>query len=378
MRSKPSMWLMFILLMFPQIVETIYSPALHSIATSFNVSDAQASQTLSVYFIAFAFGVVFWGIAADKWGRRPTMLLGIIVYGLSSMIALLTDQFTLLIIARIIAAFGIAVGSVVTQTMLRDVFNGEELGKVFSLMSMGIALGPVFGMAIGGQLVHAGGHQYVFATLVSMAMLLGLYCLVKLPETQRTRIPLKLTHLCCEMIKDGHIWYSTLMIAFFNIALFSYYQLGAFLFSKLGYTATQFGYSGAILGLSIMLGSYINGRLLKQKVSQTKLMTTAVVLLIIGSVGVYFTLQSLYFVLMMGLVVVAFGIAIPNIISNALNDYKQFSGSAGAILGLIYYLQIGIGLTISGLTENLAITLLMCSTFALTTHFIKCRQLYRR
>ncbi|WP_341663552.1 multidrug effflux MFS transporter [Vibrio sp.] len=373
MRRKPSMWLMFILIMFPQVAETIYSPALHSIANSFNVSDAQASQTLSVYFIAFALGVVFWGIAADKWGRRPTMLAGILIYALASILALFTDQFSLLIAARITAAFGIAVGSVVTQTMLRDVFSGDKLGKVFSLMSMGIALGPVFGMAIGGHLVHFGGHFYVFAASLIMSVLLGIYCLVKLPETQHSKTKGRLAELCGEMLKDVHIWYSALMISLFNIALFSYYQLGPFAFAKLGYTSRQFGYSGTLLGGSIIIGSYINGRLLKQKVNQAKLITIAIALLVLGSVGIYYTQHSIHFVLMMSLVVIAFGIAIPNIISNALKDYTQSKGSAGAILGLIYYLQIGIGLTVSGMTENLPCTLLVCSALTFITHIVKCQ-----
>jgi len=53
----PPRWLVVGLMMFPQMVETIYSPVLTHIATAFRVSEGQASQTLSVYFLAFAGGV---------------------------------------------------------------------------------------------------------------------------------------------------------------------------------------------------------------------------------------------------------------------------------------------------------------------------------
>lgn len=53
----PPRWLMVGLMMFPQIVETIYSPVLTHIASQFQVSEGQASQTLSVYFLAFAVGL---------------------------------------------------------------------------------------------------------------------------------------------------------------------------------------------------------------------------------------------------------------------------------------------------------------------------------
>ena len=64
----PPRWLVVGLMMFPQIVETIYSPALTQIATSFQGDEGQASQTLSVYFLAFAAGVVCWGRLCDLVG----------------------------------------------------------------------------------------------------------------------------------------------------------------------------------------------------------------------------------------------------------------------------------------------------------------------
>ena len=67
----PPLWLVVGLMMFPQMVETLYSPVLTQIASQFGVSEGQASQTLSVYFLAFAVGVVCWGRLCDLIGRRP-------------------------------------------------------------------------------------------------------------------------------------------------------------------------------------------------------------------------------------------------------------------------------------------------------------------
>lgn len=166
---------MIVMLMFPQIVETIYSPALGSIAQSFAVTYTQAAQTLLAYFSSFAIGVVVWGVLADKWGRRPTMLIGLFIYGCAALVVMQTENFTTIMVARAISAFGIAVGSVVTQTMLRDAFSGDELGKVFSRMGMGISISPVLGMLLGGQLTLVGGYHYVFLALFAMALVLFVY-----------------------------------------------------------------------------------------------------------------------------------------------------------------------------------------------------------
>lgn len=361
MNTKPSLWLMVVMLMFPQIVETIYSPALGSIAQSFSVSDAQAAQTLSVYFLAFAIGVLVWGILADKFGRRPTMIIGLFIYGCASLVAMQTESFSIIMVARAFSAFGIAVGSVVTQTMLRDAFSGEELGKVFSLMGMGISISPVLGMLLGGQLTSIGGHHYVFLALFVMAIMLFLYNLIKLPETQKESQSLQLGRLSLRMLKDSHICFSALLVALYNIALFSYYQLGAFTFEALGFSSAQFGYSGVVLGLGTLLGSYLNKTLLSKQVSQRSLLWISAMLLTIGAIGVYAMQGSIWFLAPMMLVVMSFGIAIPNVLSVALVDYKQQAGSAGALFGLLYYLLIGGGLALVGEVQNLGIVLIVCS-----------------
>ncbi|ELB2756250.1 multidrug effflux MFS transporter [Vibrio alginolyticus] len=371
MNTKPSLWLMLVMLMFPQIVETIYSPALSSIALSFDVNHAQAAQTLSIYFLAFAIGVVVWGVLADKLGRRPTMLIGLFIYGCASLLATQTESFAVVMTARALSAFGIAVGSVVTQTMLRDAFDGQELSKVFSLMGMGISISPVVGMLLGGQLTALGGYRYVFFALFLIALVLLSFNVIKLPETQKEQTPVRLHQLSWKMVRDARIWRSGLLVALYNIALFSYYQLGAFTFSALGYNSEQFGYSGMVLGLGTLLGSYLNKSLVSKNVQKSQLLWFSAILISVGSVGVLILNQSIWFVAPMVLVVISYGIAIPNILSDALVDYKQQVGSAGALFGLMYYIMIGTGLAMAGTAQNLGVVLLACSCLAILLAFSK-------
>ncbi|WP_407829909.1 MFS transporter [Vibrio vulnificus] len=147
--------------------------------------------------------------------------------------------------------------------------------------------------------------------------------------------------LATKMVKVGDIWTAALLVALYNIALFAYYQLGGFVFVQLGYSAREFGYSGLVLGLATFCASYINKRLLVRKVSQTTLLRLAATLFVFGSLGVFLCLNSIWFLLPMMGVVMAFGIAIPNILSGALLHYREHAGSAGALFGLMYYLLIG-------------------------------------
>ena len=64
-------------------------------------------------------------------------------------------------------------------------------------------------------------------------------------------------------------------------------------------------------------------------------------------------------------VTVAFGLAIPNILSQALKYYRNRLGAAGAVLGLLYYLLIAGGLALAAMGQHLPLTLLGCSLLSL-------------
>ncbi|WP_394147539.1 multidrug effflux MFS transporter [Shewanella atlantica] len=362
MKKIPPTWLMVTLLMFPQIVETIYSPVLPHISRAFTVNIQTASQTLSVYFIAFAIGVVIWGRLCDTLGRRKTMLYGLLTYGIGALLAITTRQFEVLLLARVVSAFGAAVGSVVTQTMLRDSYQAAELGKVFSLMGMGISISPVMGLLAGGVLAQSLGHTGVFGLLLLLAMVLLLISVKALPETQPiSNQQLPLWPLINRMLRDMKIWRSAALVALFNLMLFSYYALAPFIFAGFHMSSVEFGYSGMALALGSLMGSLLNNQLLSRGWQAANLIRLAAILALLGAAGVCLLQSSLAFLLPMVCVVLAFGIALPNILTQALIDYKQEAGSAGALFGLAYYLMLGVGLSLAGWLQNLGLVLLLAA-----------------
>lgn len=366
MNKRSLLALAIALLMFAQIAQTLYSPALSDIGRAFAVGPQTAAQTLSVYFLAFAFGVVVWGRACDRFGRRPVMLVGMALYAVALLVGLRVSSFNGLLLVQGVAAFGAAVASVVTQTVLRDRFKGAELAQVFSVVGIALAASPAIGLFSGASLVQVFGYRGVLGALVLLAACLWLWSWYGLLESRPQQTPdVSLPDTLWRMLSDLGIWRSALWIACFNVALFSYYSLAPFMFQRLGLSESWFGYSGVLLALGSGLGAWFNKRSLQAGYAAMQLIRLAAFCGLAGGIGVWLLQDSAAFVLPMLLIVLAFGMAIPNILGLALVEYVDRLGTAGALLGLMYYLLVGAGLILAGWFQALGATLIVCNGVAL-------------
>lgn len=363
---RPPLWLLTLLIMFPQLVETIYSPALPDIARSFHISSERAAQTLSVYFVAFAVGVALWGWLSDWIGRRPAIMAGLLCYGTGSAMAIVATDFSVLLLARMVAATGAAAGSVVVQTMLRDSYESIALARVFSVMGAALALSPVFGLVSGGWLVSLYGHTGVFIALVSLAVLLLVLTAVALPETRPENMPRNAGGgLAVRMMRDGALWKNAMLVALLNTMLFSYYSLAPFLFRLLGWSSGTFGWTGVLLAVASLSGSLMNRRLLTTMMTPEQLVRRACTLAFLSGIAAWWLQHSAWILVPVSGIVIAYGIAIPNVLSQALGRYREQAGAAGALFGLSYYLLLGMMLGLAGMVQQLGLVLTVCALLAL-------------
>jgi len=317
-----------------------------------------------VYFMAFAIGVFCWGRLADIIGRRKAMLAGLVCYAIGSALALMVSDFSLLLMARILSAFGAAVGSVITQTMMRDSYSGEELAKVFSVMGMSLGISPVIGLLLGSVLSAYWGYKGVFVALMVSAIVLLFLSVRSLPETKPAHTQkIAIGELAIKMLSDSGIINNTLLVAAFNLMWFSYFSLAPFMFEAQGLSTLAFGTSGLLLGFGTFLGSYVNKIMLGRGHTGARLVRLASAIALVGGLGIWLIqstfigLNNVYFLAPMLLIVIAYGIAIPNILSSALADYRTYAGSAGALFGLFYYILLGLGLGGTGIVHHLGMVI---------------------
>jgi len=109
----------------------------------------------------------------------------------------------------------------------------------------------------------------------------------------------------------------------------------------------------------------LNKKLIHLNFSAHRLIYISSAISIIGALGMFILQGSLWFLFPMLFILIAFSIAIPNILSQALIKYKDVVGTAGALFGLLYYTLIGLGLTASGWIQDFGLVLIISSLLAI-------------
>lgn len=294
------------------------------------------------------------------------MISGLICYGAGTLLAITTTEFKILLLARMVSAVGAAAGSVVVQTMLRDSYESVKLASVFSIMGAALAVSPVFGLVSGGWLVSYWGHMGVFIALSTLALLLLILSFTLLPETRPFHIPkTQIRTLATRMFHDYSLWQNAMLVALFNTMIFSYYSLAPFLFKQLGLSSKTFGWTGLLLAISSLMGSLLNQKLLTSNIRPEILVRRACHLALLSGLIALLLQNTIWILIPMLGIVLAYGIAIPNILSQALCHYRVHTGKAGAIFGLTYYLLLGCMLSLAGLVQQLGLVLSICAFIAL-------------
>jgi Bcr/CflA subfamily drug resistance transporter len=389
-KKSPPIWLLIPLIGFPQLSENIYSPALPSIADFLHTVTTYVQWTLSIYFIGFALGVFIWGRLSDHIGRKPAMILGLMVYAAASLFCSFSHSIDFLLVMRFIQGLGAACGSVLIQAIARESMEDAERHRFYSTSGFVTAFSITAGPFVGGYLTQWFHWQSNFILLFSIGVMLILLACIKLPETrlQKSEKLPSVFGTFKSLICDKNIIGCTLLVAIPSGILFSYYAEGPFIFIKfLGLTPSEFGKLGLFIALAALAGS-LSARKLIHQWSRQKMLFFGSSIMIISSlflsiltlthiVSASNVVLSTIFIIaaMMGLVLSSFGFIVPLTLSSALKNYEYAIGTAGALFGLFYYLLVslitwGMGYLTNNTLLPMPIYFLFLSIVTLTTVYL--------
>lgn len=372
---------------FPQISETIYTPSLTEIASSYHITLNVAQMTLSIYFLAFAFGVFFWGISADYFGRRKAMTSGLLIYIIGCLLCLISNSVGLLFLGRFVQAFGASTGSVTTQTILRDNYQGRQRHQLFAKISAALAFSPAIGPLVGGVIGQYQGFRGVFLALVLMGLALLFWTLKSLPETGNARSvnygPQQILTIGKKMVKDPYTMAFGLLIGLFNGLLFSYHaEAPAIFIDTFKVSQSQYGLMGCVVASATVLGAWLSNRGLKDQ-SPEIMIERGIYLSLVGCLALTVVSLAPLFSLALyisgiGVILGGIGMALPNCLSLALTKFSDTAGTAGAFLSLGYYVIVSLCTFLIGIFHTGSLLLLPLFCLGLLILSLVCIKLAKR
>lgn len=368
-QKKPALWLLILIAGLTLLSETVYSPTLPNIAQDFYVHASFVEHTLTIYLFGFAIGTLFWGIISDRYGRKPCVLLGLIIFIIGSYGCYASTNILQLMLARLIQSFGGSIGSVLGQAICRDAFKGKELSKAYALISGTIGLFPAIGPIIGGYITEYYHWSFVFIFLIGFALFLLLLSIKNLPETH---IPqqknLRILESLKTILQDKKLLACGYLVGGCNGIIFSYFAESPFyLMSLLELSPTEFGKtfffiagSAFIAGIFCRkLAHHIEPLIITLYGIMIVLFSTAIFLAFV-SVHFYYSLEktTLIFITVFSQAINLFGITMitGSILSIALKNYTHCIGTAQSIFGFYYYLLICSFILMMAVIHNCSLT----------------------
>jgi len=161
----------------------VYLPALPALTQALGASMTAAQLTMSALILAFGFGQLFWGPVADRFGRRPALLLSLALYGLASIAGALAPNIEWLILCRAVQGFMMAGAVVCSRAMVRDLYQPTEGAQVMALALSGLGIVAISGPALGGLVAGLWGWRAALLTVSLYGAVALAVVAWRLPET---------------------------------------------------------------------------------------------------------------------------------------------------------------------------------------------------
>jgi DHA1 family bicyclomycin/chloramphenicol resistance-like MFS transporter len=319
----------------------ILVPALPHLINELGTDIGTVQLTLSLFLLSLATAQLLLGPLSDRFGRRPVVLSGLSVSALASLVATFAWSVELLIVARIVQAFGAATGVVVGRAIVRDLFERDRAAAMLGLVTTVMVVAPMFAPTIGGLLdVVFGWHAILLFTGI-YSLLVVIWATVMLKETRPARIPgASFLRDARALLASAPFYGYVLVVAFATAPFFTFIGGGPHV------VISMMGRSSAEYGLWFMSNSigYMTGNFIASRQSQRFGVDT----MIVAGLGVEFVGAVIAVLAMMMaehapaalflpqvIVSVGNGLLLPNAIAGAVSVRPQAAGAASGITGFV-------------------------------------------
>jgi DHA1 family bicyclomycin/chloramphenicol resistance-like MFS transporter len=182
-RRHVPLWMLALFAFSGTLGMHIFVPALPIAADDLHASPGALQLTISLYLVGLALGQLVYGPVSDRFGRRPTLIGGLLLFTASGLAAFFAQSVDALVVARLFQAIGGCAGLVLARAIVRDTAAAHEATQRLALMNLMVTVGPGVAPLVGGLLAGLFGWRAIFVALFALGVGNALCAWRLLPET---------------------------------------------------------------------------------------------------------------------------------------------------------------------------------------------------
>ncbi|QDI40468.1 multidrug effflux MFS transporter [Serratia marcescens] len=356
------MTLACLLVFMAQMATTVYLPSLPTVMRELAMSRRATELSISIFVIGAALPVLFWGAAADRFGRRVPLTLSLFLFiGCSGLLALCSNGAQLLTL-RALQGVGAGGAAIIARIIVRDNWSGDELARRLSVLSIAFITALGGGQFIGGLLSQYAHWQMGFVLMGATGLII-LALMATLPlEAGRAggvRPAMAATYFAI-LRRPGFFWPACVGGLGFATTV-TLQEVSPFVMQQeFGLNVTAFGALGLVIGVAYFSGALtvnrtvarLGGKKLMQAGSGIVALATAAILLLWWS-GVLAGLSGMaLFIALYCLTIFGQAVLFPNSMAMAVSDAKEYGAYAMALCGFLQQCLAGVAAAGAVLLEH--------------------------
>lgn len=320
-------------------------PALPAIGAALDVAEPNSRQfVITSFLIGFSVAQLAYGPLADRYGRRPVLIFGLVASAITNLIAAISGSFVLLLIARLASGAAVAGARVVTVALVRDCYSGRAMARVMSLAFIFFMAAPVLAPTFGELVLAFGSWRWIFGGIAIVTVAILIWFVLRMPETlpvsdRQPLVPQRILNGYRTVLRDRYAVGYTVAAALLSGGLFGFVgsiqQIMEVVFERPKLLTIVF----ACVAGTMAAGSFFNSRIVMR--FGTRLISHAALLGLVAVAGVHLAVtlagvESLVsFIVLQAIMMACFGLATSNFSAMAMENMGSIAGTASSLQGFV-------------------------------------------
>ncbi len=331
------------LMAFTSLSTDIYLPAMPEMTKELN---GNAELTITGFLFGFTFAQLIWGPISDSIGRKIPLFIGMLIFAVGAAGCASSGNIQQIVFWRVIQAVGACTGPMLARAMVRDLFSLTKAAQMLSTLMIIMAIAPIIGPLLGGQIVRVSSWHTIFWLLTVIGVLMFV-SLLWLPETldKERRAPASVAKAFVNywyLLRHKVFMRFTLCVTFYYISVYTFVAGSPKVYISYFHVAPQhYGWLFASNIVGVMTLSFFNRNFVKY-LSLRRLLqiatTIAMAAMIVLAVCVKADWGGIYIIVIMMFAFFSMnGIVAASATAAALEEVPHIAGSASALIGALQY-----------------------------------------